>query len=296
MPVTADSASDHSPRTALLLGGSGQIGQALLSRLRAVHWQVLAVSRQAQPAQAGMEWRRGDLQHMPPLPPTVHAIFSAGPLDAFARWYARGAVQAPRVVAFGSTSLATKQDSIDAHERDLAMRLAAAEQGVFAHAAATGAQATLLRPTLVYGAGRDASLTQIAALARRFGWFPLPGGVNGLRQPVHVEDLADAAMAVIDRAATFGKAYALPGGETLTYRAMVARTLAAMSPPARLLELPAPVFRIAVGIAQRFDIARSLNAATIERMRQDLVFDSLPARTDFGYAPRAFAPTAAMLG
>lgn len=281
---------------ALLFGGTGQIGRPLIGRLLRGGWQVLAVSRRPQPPQDGLTWLRGDLDGVQGVPNAVQAIFSAGPLDAFARWYARGAVQAPRVVAFGSTSLATKQDSIDAYERDLATRLAAAEQGVFAQAAATGAQATLLRPTLVYGAGRDASLTRIAALARRFGWFPLPSGVNGLRQPVHVEDLAEAAMAVIDRAATFGQAYALPGGETLAYRAMVARTLAAMSPPARLLELPAPVFRIAVGVAQRFGIAGSLNAATIERMRQDLVFDSLPARTDFGYAPRAFAPTAAMLG
>lgn len=281
---------------ALLFGGTGQIGRPLIAGLLRDGWHVLAVSRQPQSPQDGLTWLRGDLGGVEGVPSAVQAIFSAGPLDAFARWYARGAVQAPRVVAFGSTSLDTKQDSADAYERDLAMRLAAAEQGVFAHAAATGAQATLLRPTLVYGAGRDASLSQIAALARRFGWFPLPSGVNGLRQPVHVEDLADAAMAVIDRAATLGKAYALPGGETLAYRAMVARTLAAMSPPARLLELPAPVFRIVVGIAQRFDIAGSLNAATIERMRQDLVFDSTPARTDFGYAPRAFAPTAAMLG
>jgi len=167
---------------------------------------------------------------------------------------------------------------------------------VFAHAAAHGAQATLLRPTLVYGAGRDASLTRIAALARRFGLFPLPRGATGLRQPVHVEDLADAAIAVLEVAATFGQAYALPGGETLAYREMVARTLAAMSPPARLLELPAPLFKLAVGVAQRLGIARALNAAAVARMGQDLVFDASPAHRHFGYAPRGFAPTAAMLG
>ncbi|WDS35596.1 NAD-dependent epimerase/dehydratase family protein [Pseudoxanthomonas sp.] len=281
---------------ALLFGGTGQIGRPLIAGLLHAGWRMWAVSRQPQVVQAGVCWLRGDLDHLEGAPAAVDAIFSAGPLDGFARWYARGVVRAPRVVAFGSTSLATKQDSIDADERDLAARLAAAEQGVFAQAAATGAQATLLRPTLVYGAGRDASLTQIAALARRFGWFPLPNGVNGLRQPVHVQDLAEAALAVLDRPATFGQAYALPGGETLAYRVMVARTLAAMSPPARLLELPAPVFRSVVGLAQRFGVARSLNAATLARMRQDLVFDSSPARADFGYAPRAFAPTAAMLG
>ncbi|AER57758.1 hypothetical protein DSC_15570 [Pseudoxanthomonas spadix BD-a59] len=298
MPETVDStaACHRPPRTALLLGGTGQIGQALLTRLRAQGWQVLAISRRAQPARDGVAWLHGDLQHMPVLPGSADAIFSAGPLDAFAHWYARGAVHSRRVVAFGSTSLGTKQASADAHERDLAARLAAAEQAVFAHAAAHGAQATLLRPTLVYGAGRDASLTRIAALARRFGLFPLPRGADGLRQPVHVEDLADAAIAVLEVEATFGQAYALPGGETLAYREMVARTLAAMSPPARLLELPAPLFKLAVGVAQRLGIARALNAAAVARMGQDLVFDASPAHRHFGYAPRGFAPTAAMLG
>jgi nucleoside-diphosphate-sugar epimerase len=281
---------------ALLFGGTGQIGRPLIAGLVRSDWRVLAVSRQPQAKQAGVEWLGGDLQHVPALPPMVDAIFSAGPLDAFARWYAQSAVQAARVVAFGSTSLGTKQDSASAFERDLAARLQAAEAAVLAHAQAVGAHATLLRPTLVYGVGRDASLSQIAALARRLGRFPLPrGATGGLRMPVHVDDLADAALAVIDTPATFGKAYALPGGEVLTYREMVARTLAAMSPPARLLELPPPLFALAVRAAQGVGIARSLTAAAVARMSRDLVFDVAPARADFGYAPRGFAPTAAML-
>jgi hypothetical protein len=39
-----------------------------------------------------------------------------------------------------------------------------------------------------------------------------------------------------------------------------------------------------------------MNAAALQRMREDLVFDLEPARRDFGYAPRAFAPTAGELG
>ncbi|MET1024417.1 MAG: NAD-dependent epimerase/dehydratase family protein [Pseudoxanthomonas sp.] len=281
---------------ALLFGGTGQIGQPLLERLIARGWRVHAVSRMPQPARAGVTWVHGALDAMGAMPDGFDVVISAGPLDGFARWYAQTAVRVPRVVAFGSTSLGTKQDSADAYERDLAARLQAAEQAVFAHAQGVGAHATLLRPTLVYGAGRDASLTQIAALARRLGRFPLPrGATGGLRMPVHVEDLADAALAVIEAPATFDKAYALPGGETLSYREMVARTLAAMSPPARLLELPPPLFALAVRAAQGVGIARSLTATAVARMAQDLVFDVAPAQVDFGYAPRGFSPTAAML-
>ena len=88
----------------------------------------------------------------------------------------------------------------------------------------------LLQQTNIYGAGRDATLTRIAQLASRWGRFPLPRGANGLRQPVHTDDLAAAAFACANTPATQGQTYALPGGETLTYRDMVARVLASLNP------------------------------------------------------------------
>lgn len=279
---------------ALVFGGSGQIGQPLLQRLLAGGWRVSAVSRHAQRARPGLEWLRGDLHTLPPLPARVDAIFSCGPLDAFGHWYAACSIDAPRVIAFGSTSVATKHDSIDPHERDVAMRLGAGERAVFEAARARGAAATVLRPTLVYGAGRDATLTRIATLAQRLGAFPLPRRATGLRQPVHVDDLADAALQVVDAAAGFGHAYALPGGETLTYRDMVARVLASLQPPARLIELPSPVFRLAVRAARITGRAAGLGDAALQRMRDDLTFDLTPAQRDFSYAPRDFTPTASM--
>ena len=54
--------------------------------------------------------------------------------------------------------------------------LQAAEALIFATAHRVHAQATVLRPTLVYGAGRDRTLTQIAALARRTRFFVLLAG------------------------------------------------------------------------------------------------------------------------
>jgi uncharacterized protein YbjT (DUF2867 family) len=120
------------------------------------------------------------------------------------------------------------------------------ERAVFDAAAARAAAATVLRPTLVYGAGRDRTLTRIAQLARRWGRFALPRDACGLRQPVHVDDLAAAADACIDSVASHGRAYALPGAETLAYREMVARVLAALQPPVPLALLPASMFSAAL--------------------------------------------------
>jgi nucleoside-diphosphate-sugar epimerase len=283
-------------RRALVFGGSGQVGAALLPRLQATGWSAIAVSRAAQADAPGLRWLRGDLARCDGLPTAVDAIFSCGPLDHFARWYAETRVDSPRVVAFGSTSAATKSASLDAGERDLAWRLREAEATVRATATARGAAATMLRPTLVYGAGRDRTLTGIAVLARRLGWLAIPRGADGLRQPVHVDDLGAAALAVCDAPAARGRDYDLPGGESLPWREMVARTLRTLSPPPRLLEVPAPLFLAALGAAKVAGRAEGFGRAALGRLREDLVFDATPARIDFGYTPRAFQPAPGSFG
>lgn len=275
-------------RTALVFGGSGPIGGALLSRMPRDAWDVVAVSRDPQADRPGVRWLRGDLSRCDGLPAAVDVVFSCGPLDHFARWHAAAAIDAPRVVAFGSTSAVAKESSPDAGERALSARLREAEAMLFASAPAHGAAATILRPTLVYGDGRDRTLGRIAAMAQRLGGFMVPRGATGLRQPVHVDDLAAAALAACDAPATHGRVYDLPGGETLPWRDMVARTLAALSPPPRLLEVPMPVFRCVLSIARLAGKGDGFGDAALARLREDLVFDATAARTDFGYAPRGF--------
>lgn len=281
-------------RHALVFGGSGQIGAPLLPRLRDAGWRISAVSRSARSDEPGLHWLRGDLTHVDSLPARVDAIFSCGPLDHFARWYAASGIETGRVLAFGSTSIEAKRGSADPEERDVAARLREGERGVFETAAARGAAATLLRPTLVYGAGRDRTLTRIATLAQDWGRFVLPRRAHGLRQPVHVDDLAAAAFAAVDAAASFGVAYALPGGEALAYRDMVARTLAVLQPPPPLLEVPSPLFSAALLGARALGRINGFGDAAVARMRSDLVFDAAPAAHDFGYAPRPFWPSSEM--
>lgn len=286
-------------RHALVFGGSGQIGTPLLARLPDAGWCVCAVSRSAQVDVPGVRWLRGDLtqaaiEPVDGMPAAVDAIFSCGPLDHFARWVAASTIVAPRVIAFGSTSIQVKSGSSDAAECDVAARLAEGERAIFAAATARATNATLLRPTLVYGAGRDRTLTRIAALAHRWGWFALPRNACGLRQPVHVDDLAAAALLACDATATYGQAYALPGGETLPYRDMVARVLATLQPSPALITVPAPLFSAILMGARLLGHAGGFGDAAVARLRSDLVFDAMPAQHDFGYTPRVFRPTADM--
>lgn len=289
-PVAMESPS----RTALVFGGSGQIGIPLLARLHAAGWQVQAVSRQSQAAAPGLTWRRGDFAQPPALPAQVDVIVSCGPLDLFADWFAHSTLHCVRVVAIGSTSVHVKQTSADAAERDVARRLRDAEALLFASGNARDVSVAILRPTLVYGSGRDANLSKLAQLALRHGRLLLPRTACGLRQPVHVDDVALAAMAAASATATGSAAYDVPGGETLPYRDMVQRVLACLSPSPRLHLLPAPLFGMILTIAHWRGIARELTPAVLQRMQNDLVFDAQPARRDLNYAPRLFLPAADM--
>jgi nucleoside-diphosphate-sugar epimerase len=194
-----------------------------------------------------------------------------------------------RVIAFGSTSRFTKVESTDPHEREIARQLAAAEDELQRASAAAGVAWTIFRPTLVYGDDLDGNVAVIARFAGRFGFFPLPGAGRGRRQPVHADDLALACLAALDRPASFGRAYDLSGGSTLTYREMVEEVFRGLGRRPRILVMPAPLVRGAVRVLARVHPAYAhVTPQMADRVQEDLCFDHGDAVRDFGYSPRPF--------
>ena len=220
------------------------------------------------------------------LRPTL--IYSEGRDGNVSRLAALAAAGVRRLVAFSSTSVSGKAKSSNAEERAVAARLAAAEAEVRRLCEAHDIAWTLLRPTLIYSEGHDGNVSRLAALAERFGVLPLAGAGRGLRQPVHAEDLAWAAMAAAASPTTPGRAYDLPGGETLTYKAMVERIFLGLDRTPRIVCAPLVLWRLGLRLAG--NRLPGATAAMGERMNQDLTFDGGPAARDFGWAPRTFKP------
>jgi uncharacterized protein YbjT (DUF2867 family) len=280
--------NDDSSGGVLVLGGTSLIGRFLLPRLAEGGALATALSRDP-PAQApaGIAWIKGDVGEadLASRLPRAATVFSLSPIwllpTALPALLANGMT---RLVAFSSTSRFTKQDSPDAHERAVARRLAEGEAAVMA----SGAAWTILRPTLIYAEGRDANVTRLARLIARFGVLPLAGRGEGLRQPVHADDLAAAALAAARAPAAENGAYELPGGETLAYREMAARVFRALGRRPRLIAVPPLVWRMGLTLAA--PLLPGATAAMGVRMAEDLTFDGAPAAQDFGWAPRAFRP------
>jgi nucleoside-diphosphate-sugar epimerase len=237
-----------------------------------------------------LRWVVGGLDAaLPPLP-ALDALFSCGPLDAFAHWFAHAPLQGrPRVIAFGSMSIESKRDSGDAGEQALVARLQQAEQCLIAAADTRGSAWTLLRPTLIYGTGIDRSLTPLARFALRWRVFPRIAGARGLRQPVHADDLAGACLAVARNPLAERRIYPVGGGERLSFGAMLERVRRSL--PVRVMPLPLPLS----GLGTLLRVAGTLGlprpgAASLDRLQLDLVADNAAASADFGWSPRGFRP------
>lgn len=280
-------------------GASGQIGWALLPRLAAL-WQPVAALSRRRPrwgdGLAGVDWRTVDLGAGWPDGLACERLVHAGPLELLPPLVRPAAgLGLKRLVAFSSTSLQVKAESADPAERAVIERLAGAEAALERACRDAGVSMTLLRPTLIYGAGLDATLTPLARLMRRWRFMVLPGPGRGRRQPVHVADLADAVLSALEQPAAAGRAYTLAGGSTLSYRRMLEILFRAQGLKPRIVTLPPALCRggvRALGLLPRY---RQLSPALVDRIEQDLVFDDSDARTRLGWRPRAFAPTAAAL-
>ena len=273
----------------LVLGATSLIGDFLLARLNAAGIEPMALSRR--PPSDDVCWVDADLADpdlADELPP-VATVFSLSPIwllpQALPALKARGMT---RLVAFSSTSRFTKQDSPDAAERGVAKALADAEAKVEAFCAEHGVAWTVLRPTLIYVEGRDGNVSRLASLIQRFKVLPLSGRGEGLRQPVHAEDLATGALAAAASPAAHDKAYDLTGGETLTYRVMAQRVFEGLGRRPAILSLPPWLFRLLLSLAKPF--YPGATATMGDRMAQNLTFDDAPARQDFGWSPRDFRP------
>lgn len=274
--------------TVLVLGASSQIGCFLLPELARAGAHVLALSRRQQPGSAGVAWMCGGLPQPPPIADDVESICSCAPLDALAQWLDAGApARLTRVVATSSMSAQSKQESPVASERVLSQRLREGEAALAQVCARRGIACTVLRPTLIYGAARDRSLTPLARRAARWRWFGLPAG-TGLRQPVHAADVAHATLRALDGAGA-GRVIPLGGGERLPAGEMFRRVRASLPMATLPLPMPAPLVRAAARCLPKL-------RGPLLRLEQDLIADNGELERLLDVHPRGFHPDRACWG
>jgi len=223
---------------------------------------------------------------------TANTWIHAGPLALTLPWLAFAAqAGVKRLIAFSSTSIFTKIDSSSADERNLIANLQETEHTLAATCQRFNIHWTIFRPTMIYGNGMDQNISFIMKTVDRFGFFPIAGAGSGLRQPVHADDLAQAALHATTQKVAFNRSYNLSGGETLSYKAMVERIFLALDKQPTIIPIHPKLYKLAIFILKKTAPRYAfVQPSMVDRMAMNMVFDHTEASRDFDYAPRTFQP------
>ena len=223
-----------------VLGASGMIGTALVSRLRREH-DVVAVARHPTPPD-GVEAISADLRSeveaeraLGRVDVAVHLVHSLGQDDyeqrdlAIAESVARGAASAgvKQIVYLGglgdeSTPLSPHLRS--RHETGLAL-------------ASGPVPATTLRSGIVVGHG-SAAFETIVALVDRLPAMVCPRWVSVPTQPIAISDIVETLAGVVGLEEAYGETYDVGGPEAMTYREMIDRIAALRGKHPLIVEVP----------------------------------------------------------
>ena len=284
--------SNHKPTHVGILGATSLLGRVLLKNLPSSNCEVYAFSRKHENrGQSHIQWcslspNENTGEH---IRDSIPCWISVAPIwvisDYFNLLETSGC---RRIIALSSTSLATKRHSKDVNERRIANRLHIAETRLVQWSQQTQVECIILRPTLIYGCGLDKNICQIMRFIRRYHFFPLLGEAQGLRQPVHASDVAQACQDALVVPIVSPVIYTLSGGEVLSYREMLSRIFQALEYRERYLVVSRVAFRIALAVLKFMPKYKHWSIAMVDRMNDDLIFDHSRAAIDLGYKPRPF--------
>ncbi len=157
-----------------------------------------------------------------------------------------------------------------------------------AAAEASRLEATLLRPTMIYGPGDDRNISRMRDYLRRRRVVPIFGSGERLVQPVYVADVAEAVAAVLDRSGTVGKAYEIAGKSPLVYTKLIDTLCRALGRTVLKVYLPISLSLPLVKLYGWASKTPRITPDQVRRMGEDRAFDISDAERDLGYAPRGF--------
>ncbi len=295
---------------ALVTGGTGFIGTALLSALHAAGWQVRAIVRTIpENSTLPVDWREvGDIgpdtawdglleevDCVVHLAARVHVLNEASkePFAAFRRTNVTGTVRLARacveagvrrfiylssvgVHGAGSFDQPLSESSPLAPHNDYSRSKLEAEQALAEIGRVAPLEIAVLRPPLVYGPGAPGNFARLVQLVRS-GW-PLPlGGIDNRRSFLYLGNLIDAILLCARHPAAAGQTFLLADGEPVSTPELIRAIARAMGRPARLLAVPAGALEIAGALMGK--------RAAVARLTGSLWVDSSCIRARLNWTP-----------
>lgn len=290
-------------RRATVFGGTGFIGRYIVKRL-AQRGIILSV--------AGRHARRGN--YLQPMGDVGQIVLLDGDIrdDGFVAASVAGADLVVNLVGILAESGKQRFDALQ-HQGAARLATAATTAGVahFMHFSAIGADATspalyarskaageasvraafptatILRPSIVFGP-EDQFFNRFAEMTRLSPFLPLIGGGKTNFQPVYVGDVADAALAALDRPKAAGQTYELGGPRVYSFAELMRMMLREIDrPDFPLLSIPFPLAMLQATILEYLPGHLLTRDQVLMLRRDNVVTPGARNLADLGIAPTA---------
>ncbi|MBD3763289.1 MAG: complex I NDUFA9 subunit family protein [Rhodobacterales bacterium] len=294
-------------RLVTIYGGSGFVGRYVARRLAQQGWRVrVAVRRpnealfvrpygvpgQVEPVQCNIRDEASVAAALAGADAVVNCVGILNELgrNRFDAVQAEGAGRIARLAAAAGVAHLVHVSAIgaDAGSPSAYARSKAAGEAAVLAAFPT---AVILRPSIIFGT-EDQFFNRFAGMARMAPVLPVVGPDTRF-QPVHVDDVAQAAVLGVTGAAAPGF-YELGGPDVATFRGLMQRMLAVIERRALIVGIP---FFAARAMALGFDLIQILTGGLIENRMltrdqvRNLARDNVVAPDARGFADLGITPT-----
>lgn len=290
-----------------IFGGSGFVGRYIARRMAKEGWRVrVAVRRpneaifvrpygtpgQVEPVLCNIRDDASVRAALAGADAAVNCVgtFDAGGRNSFQAVQAEGAARIARLAAEAGVAQMVHISSIGADEQAAsayARSKAEGEAGVLAHMPG----ALILRPSIVFGT-EDGFFNRFAAMSRLGPVLPVVGA-NTRFQPVHVDDVAQAAVkGVLGQAQGI---YELGGPDVETFRALMQRMLGVIQRRRLILNVPffgAVIMATVLDGVQALTLGLVKNGMITRDQVRSLRSDNVVAATAKGLTDLGIQPTA----
>lgn len=291
MTETTPGSTEFPHRAVAVTGAMGFVASRLLPLLAARGARVIAVVRPGRDIAAirplaDVEARHGDLSE----PGSLHGAFDG----AGAVVHLAGLALVPRFLP-----------ELEAARERAGLRAGVfvSSAGVYTRLESRGADAkrageaalraspldfTILRPSMIYGTPRDRNLVRLLRWLRRWPAVAAPLGGRTPQQPVHVDDLAAAIVAALERPEAARREYDVGGPRPLPLSEVIHECAAALGRRAFIVPLPLAPAHAAAVAARRLGLPFPVSPEQVLRLAESKAVDIEPARRDLGFDPRPF--------
>ena len=152
-----------------------------------------------------------------------------------------------------------------------------------------GMNATILRPTAIYGPGDPERFFMIYRFVER-GWFPMFGDGETHYHPVYIDNLVDAFLLTLDPEKGRGETYLIGDEEYVPIERLVRQVADAMETNVRIVHLPFLPLLFAAHACEKIcdlvGVTPPLFPRRADWYRQERAFQIEKARHELGYEPR----------